>query len=184
MNKAAQLPLSQQAGGPAAAKSGRRAPARSNREGLGWASRHAIKPLADDRRRLSGRGLLLFELNFPRGLLSRVCVIIGNPGAGRASSFSDDRPPEKLRGPPEMRLWRFAPDKFFAGAWIVDRGEVAERFKAAVLKTVVGLRPPRVRISASPPILIGWRANLASPSEIQNAKVEMGNTAMRKRQQR
>ena len=32
-------------------------------------------------------------------------------------------------------------------------GEVAERFNAAVLKTVVGASPPRVRISASPPII-------------------------------
>ena len=30
-------------------------------------------------------------------------------------------------------------------------GEVAERLKAAVLKTVEGLNPPRVRIPASPP---------------------------------
>ena len=30
-------------------------------------------------------------------------------------------------------------------------GEMAERFKAAVLKTVVGLRPPGVRIPLSPP---------------------------------
>ena len=33
-------------------------------------------------------------------------------------------------------------------------GEVAERFKAAVLKTVEGLPPPRVRIPASPPALL------------------------------
>ena len=31
-------------------------------------------------------------------------------------------------------------------------GEVAEWFNAAVLKTVEGASPPRVRISASPPI--------------------------------
>ena len=34
----------------------------------------------------------------------------------------------------------------------VTYGEVAEWFNAAVLKTVVGATPPRVRISASPPI--------------------------------
>ena len=33
-------------------------------------------------------------------------------------------------------------------------GEVAERFKAAVLKTAVGSRPPRVRIPPSPPSLM------------------------------
>ena len=32
-----------------------------------------------------------------------------------------------------------------------DNGEMAERFKAAVLKTAVGLRPPWVRIPLSPP---------------------------------
>ena len=32
-------------------------------------------------------------------------------------------------------------------------GEVAEWFNAAVLKTVEGASPPRVRISASPPII-------------------------------
>ena len=32
-------------------------------------------------------------------------------------------------------------------------GEVAERSNAAVLKTVEGLSPPRVRIPASPPLL-------------------------------
>ena len=34
-----------------------------------------------------------------------------------------------------------------------DYGEVAEWFNAAVLKTVEGASPPRVRISASPPNL-------------------------------
>ena len=33
-----------------------------------------------------------------------------------------------------------------------DYGEVAEWFNAAVLKTVEGASPPRVRISASPPM--------------------------------
>ena len=35
-----------------------------------------------------------------------------------------------------------------------DTGEVAERFNAAVLKTVEDASPPRVRISASPPIVV------------------------------
>ena len=33
-----------------------------------------------------------------------------------------------------------------------EDGKVAERFNAAVLKTVEGASPPRVRISAFPPI--------------------------------
>ena len=35
-----------------------------------------------------------------------------------------------------------------------DTGEVAEWFNAAVLKTVEDASPPRVRISASPPIVV------------------------------
>jgi hypothetical protein len=35
--------------------------------------------------------------------------------------------------------------------YLALRGEVAEWSKAAVLKTVEGLNPPRVRIPASPP---------------------------------
>lgn len=35
----------------------------------------------------------------------------------------------------------------------IHNGEVAERLKAAVLKTVVGFGLPRVRISPSPPEL-------------------------------
>lgn len=41
-----------------------------------------------------------------------------------------------------------------------DTGEVAERFNAAVLKTVEDASPPRVRISASPPIVV--KKSLAS----------------------
>lgn len=37
------------------------------------------------------------------------------------------------------------------------KGEVAERLKAAVLKTVEGAIPPRVRIPASPPSISNAR---------------------------
>ena len=42
---------------------------------------------------------------------------------------------------------------YWRGGRAVCIGEVAERFNAAVLKTVEGASPPRVRISASPPII-------------------------------
>gem|GEM_PF-5385452 len=44
-------------------------------------------------------------------------------------------------------------DKRFTLASAAQFGEMAERFNAAVLKTVEGLSPPGVRIPLSPPFL-------------------------------
>ena len=52
------------------------------------------------------------------------------------------RPESNCRGGLRSKPWRA--EKF---------GEMAEWFKAAVLKTAVGLRPPWVRIPLSPPVI-------------------------------
>ena len=57
-----------------------------------------------------------------------------------------------------------------------DTGEVAERFNAAVLKTVEDASPPRVRISASPPIVVQkalLKARLFCCKHVENTNAEL-----------
>ena len=76
-------------------------------------------------------------------------------GIAALAKIGERENPLDLRDEPKLSMKR---------SFIINKklniGEVAERFNAAVLKTVEGATPPRVRISASPPVRISrqkWR---------------------------